>query len=317
MPIDTKPRIRVNTWLLTCNPNKFDLGAFRHDGQELHSWSVARYRGELAKGDHFALWVTGDKGGLIARGRITGPPTRELSTDIDYWREDPGPRWYVPLVVDEWLDEPIPRSQFTVDSRFAGKPPLDFLRAGNPHPLNAPQWEAFTTSFVRNEAEGEPVGSLPGAPRLPIGCQYRPASETVALSVSPPNLPDPHLVERSLKSHRKLQNDLAAAAKKRGMAVRSPLVEENEPEFDVAWFNSKGVLTVCEVKSLTNENEIRQLRAGIGQLLDYHDQLRNEAMEVRAVLWVEREPSESRWLALCTRIGIKLAWPGCEDAVIR
>ncbi|WP_185921721.1 hypothetical protein [Streptomyces sp. WAC06614] len=51
------------------------------------------------------------------------------------------------------------------------------------------------------------------------------------------------------------------------------------------------------------------------QLLDHQDRLADRANSVRAVLWVEREPTEARWLALCNRVGITLAWPAREDDV--
>lgn len=56
---------------------------------------------------------------------------------------------------------------------------------------------------------------------------------------------------------------------------------------------------------------------GLGQVLDYQDQLRERASEVTAVLWVEREPSERRWTDLCQRVGVLLAWPGEEDLAFR
>lgn len=31
---------------------------------------------------------------------------------------------------------------------------------------------------------------------------------------------------------------------------------------------------------------------------------------VLAVLWVERKPTERRWIDLCQRVGVILAWPG-------
>lgn len=33
------------------------------------------------------------------------------------------------------------------------------------------------------------------------------------------------------------------------------------------------------------------------------------------MLWVERGPSEPRWVELCRRVSITLAWPGNEEKV--
>ncbi|MFE5589067.1 hypothetical protein [Streptomyces sp. NPDC056549] len=43
--------------------------------------------------------------------------------------------------------------------------------------------------------------------------------------------------------------------------------------YDLLW-SGGGALTLCEVKSLTEENETDQLREAIGQLLDYADDFR-------------------------------------------
>jgi hypothetical protein len=130
-----------------------------------------------------------------------------------------------------------------------------------------------------------------------------------------PSAPDPDLVGRNLSTHRRLQNVLAEEAQGRGFTTLSPDV--SDPDFDIAWRDNKGRVTVCEVKSLTTANETRQLCAELGQVLDYQDQLRDRVPEVSAVLWVEREPSERRWVDLCQRVGVTLAWPGQEDLAFR
>lgn len=150
----------MSAWLLTCNPDVFDLDGFRRDGHELRSWSVGRYRQELAAGDRFVMWVTGPSGGLVGRGRVTGTPVQQRSTPDEYWQEEPGLRWYVPLVVDEWLDRPVPRQNFTSDGRFSQQSPLRTLFASNPHKVTGPQWEAFEEAFGSDRASGGPVWLL-------------------------------------------------------------------------------------------------------------------------------------------------------------
>ncbi|MFI1503844.1 hypothetical protein [Streptomyces sp. NPDC020597] len=436
-------------WLLTCNPNIFDIARFRSDGQVLESWTLARHRAEVAAGDSFAVWVTGTHAGVIAYGHFTGGANRGKADDAEYWATDPGERDYVPLEVDEWLDRLAPKSLLASDPRMAGASVLAQPWAGNPHRLSKRQWEAIqeaisvskgedpnwhlnpgdeirrvelheryggssqngispsrTTNNILiftapssghqhgyydtwNEdgtfhytgdgqtgdqklirgnksiyehretgkrlrlfegargtvrylgewaldpeqpySEGQapatgggplrkvirfhlvPVKAAINDPDVQIGQDYVAPDESVAPAPATPNAPDPDLVGRNLSTHRRLQNALAEEAQKRGFIALSPNV--SDPDFDVAWRDPEGRVTVCEVKSLTRANEARQLRTGLGQVLDYHDQLSNRATAVAAVLWVEREPSESRWVDLCRRVGVALAWPGQEDVV--
>ncbi|WP_037705858.1 hypothetical protein [Streptomyces sp. AA1529] len=442
----------MNAWLLTCNSEVFDLESFLKDGHELRSWSVVRYRSEMAEGDNIAMWLTGPHGGLVGRGRLTGAPAQESPSASEYWRQDPGTRWYAPLRIDEWLQQPVPRSQFTSDPRFGDTNTLRTLFAGNPHRLNEEQWQAFNEAFhgfttdresewhlrpgdtirrkelhdryggsrqggiskcakspnvlvftdprtghqhgyydewaedgtfhytgdgqvgdqsfastgnaaIRDHMQhdlslrlfegsrgiiryvGEfavdpvqpfsydrapetgggpmrqvirfhlaPVGATSQPPNVPVGNSYRVVDEEVEPASGQPSPPDPDLSGRNLRAHRRLQNELASTAHARGLEVFSPAAAD--PDFDLGWRDESGTLTVCEVKSLTRANETRQLRAGIGQLLDYHDRLRDRASEVRALLWVEHEPAEARWIGLCKRVGIELSWPGREQDVL-
>ena len=442
----------MNAWLLTCNRDVFDLDSFRRDGHELQAWSVVRYRRELADGGRFVMWITGPKGGLIGRGRFTGAPTQQASSPDEYWQEDPGQRWYAPLVMDEWLDEPVSRAEFAEDPRFMETSPFRTLFAGNPHRLSDSQWEAFSEAFdehrtvrsrewrlrpgdtvqrgnlhglyggsrdrvistckdsgnvllftgphtdygqgcgngwaedgtfhylgedwagdqdassannaaIRDHSQeglalrlfdqdgsdvryvgefavdpsapytcvdvpepgGEsmrrvirfnlvPVGITSQPATVPVGCGYRVADETVEPTATSPVPVNADLATRNLRAHRRLQNDLAAAARERGMMVLSPSAAD--PDFDLAWRRGDDDLVVCEVKSLTRTNEARQMRLGVGQLLDYHDLVRARAANVRAVLWVEHEPTDSRWPGICHRVGIELAWPGREADIL-
>ncbi|MFE7243805.1 hypothetical protein [Streptomyces sp. NPDC057580] len=439
----------MTAWILTCNLDTFDLEAFRRDGQELQSWSVGRFRDELTAGDTFALWITGAGGGVVARGHLTGPPSQNPSADEAYWKKDPGTRWYVPLVVDEWLERPIPRSQIVDDPLFSNSSLRKQPFAANPHRLDAQQWDLITNALEHANDEdpnwhlqpgdtirrvdlhdryggssqggicpsgrtpnvliftdsrsghqhgyydewsedgtfhytgegqkgdqvftkgnkairdhsltgnrlrlfegardtvryvGEvvldptiphsygqapptgggplrqvirfhmvPAGTKPQSPDVPVGTDYRPADESVQPAIAQPGTPDPDLSGRNLKAHRRLQNELAATAQTRGMETLSPTA--SDPDFDIAWRTPAGDLTVCEVKSLTLSNEARQLRTGLGQILDYQDQLQGRNSEVRAILWVERAPTDPRWVGLCNRVGVTLSWPGGEDVV--
>ena len=69
-----------------------------------------------------------------------------------------------------------------------------------------------------------------------------------------------------------------------------------------------------EVKSLTADNEDRQIRLGIGQVLDYVYSLQWNVHAVRGVVAIERKPKKiDHWMALCEDHGITLTWPEAYD----
>jgi hypothetical protein len=133
---------------------------------------------------------------------------------------------------------------------------------------------------------------------------------------------DPDKVDRGTTAHKDTQDALAEALRDADLKPRSP--KPGDPAFDIAWRDddAEGTAFVCEVKSLTDQNEIGQIRLAIGQVLDYvHtlDSLRKARSlppqwkgvhAVRAVVAVERRPAEDvRWTGLCEEHGIILTWP--------
>jgi hypothetical protein len=157
------------------------------------------------------------------------------------------------------------------------------------------------------------VGAPVQRPDVPVGAEYRTADEDVVPAPATP-APNTELNGRNLRAHRRLQNQLATTLRGADLDPLSP--SPADPDFDIAWRPDPDCLTVCEIKSLTKANETAQLRMGIGQLLDYIDQLQHRAKTVVGVLWVERAPADERWIALCQRAGICLAWPGRENDVL-
>ena len=143
--------------------------------------------------------------------------------------------------------------------------------------------------------------------RHQFGIPYREAN---AVSISRETNPwsrDPSLVDRALAAHTETQNALASYVRDKGADVRSP--QPNEPEFDIAWtLNSRDY--VAEVKSLTDANQEKQLRLGLGQILRYRYQLGGDLIPVLAV---EKEPSDRGWADLCESLGVILVWPGAWD----
>lgn len=130
---------------------------------------------------------------------------------------------------------------------------------------------------------------------------YRFANESINTALGTPFAVDPDIVDRSLQMHAFTQNLLAEWIQSDGLIPESPSM--GAPAFDLAW-RGRARSFVAEVKSLSSQNEVGQLRLGIGQVLDYAEQL-----GWNPVLAVERRPTSDRWLQLCRRIGVTLLWP--------
>lgn len=122
---------------------------------------------------------------------------------------------------------------------------------------------------------------------------------------------DPDLVDRGTTAHKDVQDALADSLRRHGLEPLSP--QPADPQFDIAWIQ-EGVAYITEVKSLTDTNEERQLRLGLGQVLSYVHLLEwSHAVTVRAVLAVERQPTADYWTTLCAEHDVVLTWPETYD----
>lgn len=118
---------------------------------------------------------------------------------------------------------------------------------------------------------------------------------------------NPALRERGNKAHLDIQNELAKIVRFAELQPRRP--RSGDPQFDVAWQRGDTAF-VAEVKSVTEENEERQLRLGLGQVLSYAHLLDWHGVEsVQPVLAVERRPAAEYWEALCKKHDVILTWP--------
>ena len=117
---------------------------------------------------------------------------------------------------------------------------------------------------------------------------------------------DPDLIDRGTAAHTNIQNDLNNLVQSHGFASLRP--RSDDPQFDLAWRDGSSAI-VCEVKSLTAENEVSQLRLGLGQLLSYMYKLNWPAVEeVKGVLAVEYEPEDTDWMSICADHGVTMTW---------
>lgn len=140
-----------------------------------------------------------------------------------------------------------------------------------------------------------------------LGVPYREADELLAISERDPFSVDPALVERANRGHAMAQNTLAQYLASCGIEPRSPAPDE--PNYDLAWVH-RGIVHVTEVKSLTDSNEEKQLRLGLGQVLRYRQILSMRHSAVNALLLTEHEPHDTSWTALCRELKVALLWPG-------
>ena len=115
--------------------------------------------------------------------------------------------------------------------------------------------------FLAQERErGEVAQQLIPAPILPpaqVFPEYRRANEAPATQPREPFAVDPNVVDRALGAHAATQNALAAWLIAKG---HTPLRSgASAADFDLAW-DTGAAFYVGEVKSLTQGNEIGQLR---------------------------------------------------------
>ncbi len=152
-----------------------------------------------------------------------------------------------------------------------------------------------------------PEGHL-RALKKPLTTPYRPVELSGRMNRDPFPF-DPEELDRATVAHGVLQNKLADLAEKAGYEVLRP--GDGDPAaFDIAWRSSAAKMIV-EVKTLsTTDAEDKQLRLGIGQVLDYQERFRAIGENVRAVLVVDKKPRQvSHWERLCDRHRVRLVWP--------
>lgn len=117
---------------------------------------------------------------------------------------------------------------------------------------------------------------------------------------------DPDAIDRGTNAHKDVQDQLADAVSARGWEPLSP--SGSDPLFDIGWI-VEDTAWIAEVKSLTESNQERQLRLGLGQVLSYAYLVDWGAAAYRPILAVERQPTAPYWLDLCASYGVKLSWP--------
>jgi hypothetical protein len=146
-----------------------------------------------------------------------------------------------------------------------------------------------------------------------FGGPYRLADEQTAVGERDPFEVDPALVERALRGHAATQNALARFIEGLSSEPLSPV--GGDPAFDLAWRYGE-IVYVAEIKSRTAENEERQMRLGLGQVLRYRQMLRRNHEVVKAVLVLEAQPLDLTWCELCASLDVLLCWAPAFDGLV-
>jgi hypothetical protein len=136
-----------------------------------------------------------------------------------------------------------------------------------------------------------------------FGGIYHTADVQAAIAGRDPFEVDPAVVERGVRGHAITQEALAQHLRSIGIEPRSPM--RDQPDFDIGWEAGNNWF-VGEVKSLTDKNEEKQLRLGLGQVLRYAHQI---GMNTTPVLVAERCPTDSSWGQLCEQLHVIFVWP--------
>ena len=112
---------------------------------------------------------------------------------------------------------------------------------------------------------------------------------------------DPNLLDRALQIHSLTQNTVANWIIGSSLAPYSPT--SINCDFDIAWVSDFGKI-VCEVKSLSDQNEVHQFRFGLGQVLEYAEKL-----DASPVLMFSRRPTQSALIDAANKAGVAVLWP--------
>ncbi len=186
----------VGAWVLWCDPNQWDVAAFRAAGSnELENWPVPENRrsAAMAAGDPVVLLLTGDQSepapGLWGVGRVTG--RARTGRPDQYWREpaDRQPLIGVDLVVERVL---IARSDLARVEALAGSELFERSPGSDPGLLTTTQW-----AVLREMLQGLAVASA-GAGRIrnrpPISLPMRRLLRTYAFDPTSTRLSGDYLV---------------------------------------------------------------------------------------------------------------------------
>ncbi|MGH3042420.1 MAG: hypothetical protein ACRDNG_11910 [Gaiellaceae bacterium] len=173
--------------------------------------------------------------------------------------------------------------------------------------------EFGSAAVFRDAVEGHvgtpPLDELPetASSAHTLGTAYRREDESARAERSDVYIVDPDRIDRGTQAHKRTQNLVAEYLENRGLTPKSH--QGSEPPYDLAWEDG-GTIFIAEIKSLTDQNEERQLRLGLGQILRYGQLLGQiKGKPIQRIIVVERQPTRRDWIELCASYDVKLVWP--------
>ncbi len=92
-------------WIFKCNPEKYRIADRLTDPNPSLTWTVSRYREEIAPGDTIFIWETGRDRGIRAVLRAESVPQEmpEMESEQTYWAEpDTEVQWRVLATITDW-----------------------------------------------------------------------------------------------------------------------------------------------------------------------------------------------------------------------
>ena len=151
-------------WLLQANPDAYRIFDALADTGAIRTWTVARYRHDIAVGDEFALWASGQKSGVYAFGVVTEPAEQQPGDPDRYW-QDPAsgnrPTWRVGIRIDDVLNTPILRGEISSDPALVNTAILRMPGGGNPFPLTEAEWQAILSHRAERTSDQVRPGRNP------------------------------------------------------------------------------------------------------------------------------------------------------------
>lgn len=263
---------------------------------------------DLRRGDRVLIWrgvgVDGQRG-VVAFGEVTSDPEDLDDSENPFWVEKQKriaePRVRVRYVVPSGL--PL---WFSQHEGLLGGLSVARARGGTVFNVSGDQWKSVVA------LSGEWPEKSVKLDSEPIGTVYINVGRVPQTARRDPFEVDPDKVDRGNQAHASTVDALANHLRATGNMPLGPTV--GEPAFDLAW-QREDTYFVAEIKSVTDSNEEKQLRLGLGQVLRYRHQMSGEGRTVVPVLVTEREPYDKSWGPTCSAVGVRLVWPGVFSAL--
>lgn len=284
-------------------------------GRDTGMWAIPQFR-DIRAGDDLFFWLSGS--GLIAHGLAVTDAARPDDYEAlpwpDRYRQDPqgGPvrrysHWFVMQVLKE-----LPEARSQKWSDLADD--LGFRARANSMPVRVPA-EGDVTALSWFEPGGRTVEYGEAESHLPDTTNPRTVdfidlpTDTHVVTSSEPIILDPDVRGEALNRHNGAVNLLAAAVRGNGWKPVS-LTSWFSEKPDLAWIDAEEVFNVAEVKGLTSNNELSQMRIGLGQVVRYRYRASTYYGRVQAWLATDAAPLDPLWEPVCESVDVRQWWPG-------